>query len=500
MKTTLFIESSNGNIYLYDFIKKEFIPCHFIVRLCYLLDQKKELNNLYEITDSNGNAITEIYKKKDIEYYLEKYLHYKRLGYFSSFEKKEFPKYDKSVIIESLSNINNIVFEVTDACNLNCTYCTYGSMYYDYDPRKNQMMSFDTVQTIFNYFIPLWRSKLNKSSEQMTSIGFYGGEPLLNFRLIQESVDYCNHLNLSNRKFKYTMTTNATLIDKYISFLVENDFQIAISLDGTKQNQSYRRFHNGENSYDKVFKNVKLIQKKYPEFFETNISFNSVLHNRNSVEEIHQFIFEEFGKIPQINSVNNYGIKPEKIKEFESIFILYNDSTNRNNSKMISERFTSDPNVFRLGQFLLWYGNNQFFDYESFLYSDSRSLSATTGTCVPFSRKMFITVNKKIMVCERVDFKYAMGFIENNFIHLDLERIAEKYNQYYNVMYKLCKDCYMINGCHQCIFQLKDLDDNPVCHGYKSESQMSSYIKTYIDMLEDNLIPFKRLHKDVNFS
>ena len=85
------------------------------------------------------------------------------------------------------------------------------------------------------------------------------------------------------------MTTNATLIDRHISFLVKNDFHITISLDGSKQNQNYRVFHNGKNSFDKVFRNIKLIREKYPDFFEINVSFNSVLHNRNSVEEIHKF-------------------------------------------------------------------------------------------------------------------------------------------------------------------------------------------------------------------
>ena len=162
----------------------------------------------------------------------------------------------------------------------------------------------------------------------------------------KKSVEFFKQFELRKRKFKNKKANNETIIGKQLTFLIENEFQITISLDGNKQNQSYRPFQNGKNSYDKVFKNAKLIQEKYPEFFKTNISFNSVLHDRNSVEEIHQFIFKEFDKIPQISSVNNYGIKPEKVKDFEAMFKLYNDSTNSSNSKMISERFTRDPNVF----------------------------------------------------------------------------------------------------------------------------------------------------------
>lgn len=482
-----------------DFLKKEIIPCHPLIQVFDLLDRKNLLDDLYRIIDGENSDMADKYKREDIDYYLNKYLNYKKCGYFSFFKKREALEYDELVIKESLCNINNIVFEVTDACNLNCAYCTYGNMYYDYDPRKNQMMGFDTVKTVFDFFIPLWNSHSNKSSSKITTVGFYG-EPLLNFELIEKSVLFCNRLNLSNRIFKYTMTTNATLIDRHISFLVKNDFHITISLDGSKQNQSYRVFHNGKNSFDRVFRNIKLIREKYPDFFETNVSFNSVLHNRNSVEEIHKFIFNEFGKVPQISSVNNYGIKPEMINEFKSMFILYHDSLGGNDSQLISERFTNDPNVFRLCQFLLWYSSSQFFDYESFLYVKDQLPRAINGTCVPFSRKMFITVNKKIMVCERVDFKYSWGIVDDGKVNLDLDYIADKYNRYYKKMFKQCHDCYMINGCHQCIFQLENLDSTPHCYGYKSEKQMIDYIKTYIDMLENRNIPFEELFNDVVFS
>lgn len=38
----------------------------------------------------------------------------------------------------------------------------------------------------------------------------------------------------------YLMTTNATLIHKHIDFLVDNKFNIMISLDGNEGNDSYR--------------------------------------------------------------------------------------------------------------------------------------------------------------------------------------------------------------------------------------------------------------------
>ncbi len=79
------------------------------------------------------------------------------------------------------------------------------------------------------------------------------------------------------------MTTNATLIHKHIDFLVDNKFNIMISLDGNEGNDSYRIIKkNNKNSFSKVIKNIDFIKDKYPDYFKNNISFNAVLHNQNS--------------------------------------------------------------------------------------------------------------------------------------------------------------------------------------------------------------------------
>ena len=40
-------------------------------------------------------------------------------------------------VVSALANLPQLVFEVTDACNLRCKYCAYGEFYEDYDCREN---------------------------------------------------------------------------------------------------------------------------------------------------------------------------------------------------------------------------------------------------------------------------------------------------------------------------------------------------------------------------
>lgn len=497
MHSTICVTSSRGNHYLYDFLKKEFMPCHPLIHLCSRLDRINQLDTLPSSTDETGHIVKEKYSQDTIEYYNKKYFLLKSRNYFSHIRKEPFAKYCAESIKETLSNIGSIVFEVTDACNLKCSYCINGDLYNFHTPTKNRKLAFETVKATIDYLYPLWLSELNKSSNQEITVGFYGGEPLLNFSLIKKSVEYCNRLQLKNRSFKFNMTTNATLLDKYIDFLVENNFRITISLDGTKQGQSYRTFHDGKNSFDKVYPILKKVQKDYPDFWKKNISFNSVLHNRNSVEEIHRFIYEEFGIVPEIHSMNNSGIPLEKKDKFNEMYVSYYKSASQSNDNVRQERFTSDPYYFSLCEFLLWYGDNQFFNYESFLYSNSSYIQAHTGTCFPFSRKIYVSADQKILVCERVGHQYALGEIENGKIVLNAEKIADTYNHYHDKLYEQCKDCYMINGCQQCIFQLDDLNsDQPICHMRHTEEDIANYLRLHIDLLESREINFEKIFNE----
>ena len=68
----------------------------------------------------------------------------------------------------------------------------------------------------------------------MTSVAFFGGEPLMNKELLYQIVDYCkNSLGL---KLGYTITTNGTLIDEeFVNFARKNKMSIGISIDGNKE-------------------------------------------------------------------------------------------------------------------------------------------------------------------------------------------------------------------------------------------------------------------------
>lgn len=161
-------------------------------------------------------------------------------------------------IRQNLINLPQIVFEVTDACNLRCKYCGYAGLYEGYDKRENKKLSFAKAKNILDYLSNIWRAEHTAGILKPLTISFYGGEPLLNMGLIRQIVDYVKSINSIGKTINFNMTTNAMLLDTYADYLVDNEFRLLISIDGDEYSQGYRVDANGDNSFNRVYNNIKL--------------------------------------------------------------------------------------------------------------------------------------------------------------------------------------------------------------------------------------------------
>lgn len=77
-------------------------------------------------------------------------------------------------IEDAFLNVNQIVFEVTDGCNLNCTYCGYSDLYGNYDKREGNFLKIEDITPLFSFLDKLQQKK-NKSINDTVYISFYGG-------------------------------------------------------------------------------------------------------------------------------------------------------------------------------------------------------------------------------------------------------------------------------------------------------------------------------------
>ena len=400
------------------------------------------------------------------------------------------------------ANTPQITFEITDACNLKCTYCGYGQFYSDYDTRENKRLPAEKAIILLDYLHQLWTSSLNASINRNTYISFYGGEPLLNMPFIQTIVDYVeNRLPSRLRHFTFTMTTNALLLHKYMDYLVEHNFNLLISLDGNKENTSYRIDSKGNPSFDKIVSNVNLLQEKYPDYFENRVNFNAVLHNRNSVESIYRFFKENYNKIPSIGELNDMGIRPEMQETFMKTYRNSEESLQQSEHYDEIERdmFIQAGSYRSVSTYLLQYSDFVYKDYnELLLGKDYPKRIIPTGTCPPFSKKVYVTVNGKLLTCERIGHQFALGEVTDAEVKLDFEAIAQKYNRYYAKLDKQCKACYNKKTCVQCIYNLPDIDKPAVtCHGFMSKKDFEDYRNAQLSFLANHPEDYHRIMTEI---
>lgn len=393
-------------------------------------------------------------------------------------------------INDALANLPQLVFEVTDACNLKCKYCIYGEFYEDYDARENSMLPIDKAIRLIDYLNQFWNSPRCSSANTYMYISFYGGEALMNMEFVEAIVDYIEQLDCPRRKFRFSMTTNAILLHRYMDYLVKKNFQLLISLDGNEYNHSYRVDHNGKNSFKHVIRNIDLLQERYPEYFRRYVNFNSVLHNRNSVEEAYKFIRERYNKITTISELNTSGIQPNKIKSFNNTYKNAIDSLYQSEhfEEIEDEMFMSGESYRGFALFLHRYSGFHFNDYTELLLDKSNVRYRPTGTCTPFSKKLFVTVKGKILPCERIGQQYHIGIITDENINIDVEAIAKRYNVYYDKIAKQCSTCKNHTGCTQCMFNLKNLETNPICHNHMNVSML--------ERIKANNMKFLRQHPE----
>jgi uncharacterized protein len=396
--------------------------------------------------------------------------------------------------------MQQLVFEVTDACNLKCKYCGYGEFYDDYDNREDKMLPVEKAIRLIDYLTEFWNSDKNSSYNRNTYISFYGGEPLLNMPFIKAVVDHVeNNLHCPYRKFSFSMTTNALLLHKYMDYLHEHKFHLLVSLDGNRENTGYRVDHSDHCAFDRVVKNVDALKEKYPDYFKEKVNFNAVLHNKNSVEEIYRFFKDKYDKIPSIGELNNVGIRKDRIEEFKRTYRNSRESLQQSEHYEEIERdmFIQTGSYQSVNLFLHQYSGFVFKDYTDLLFDKSAQKTLPTGTCLPFTKKMYVTVNGKILPCERIGHQFALGEITDTEVKLDAEAIANKYNTYYSKMDRQCGKCKNTKACIQCMFNITDLEGKPVCHGFMNEEAFSGYVSSQMRFLERNPEAYKRLMEEV---
>ena len=401
----------------------------------------------------------------------------------------------------NLINLNQVVFEVTTACNFRCEYCIYSGMYEGFETLSNKFLPFNKAKLMLDYLIRIWNDNKRPVSSKPIFIGFYGGEPLLNFPLIKQIVQYVEEHIMNKWKVVVSMTTNAYLLDKHMDYLAEKDFQLMISLDGNQKSNIFRKTKSGEESFEVVLNNVQKLKSSYPSYFERRVNFNSVFNKYSSYEELYEFFMSTFNKVPSISQINNSTRSEEKNDKYGFLFKdkyeSYFKSANRRN--IDDQLFFSSPGVRLLCDFLFNHTDNVYSTYNELFIDKEKTKLVPTGTCIPFQKKMFITVEGLILQCEKISHQYAIGHVGDDGVLLDLEAIANNFNDFVGQFFNQCKECAVRNKCSLCMLQnySTKTEGKLVCQKIYTEKKYKEYIKKNLTYLKESPELYEKILNNV---
>ena len=83
------------------------------------------------------------------------------------------------------ANAKTLIIELTEQCNLRCSYCVFDDNYENERSHSSKKISIDLAKKSIDDF-------LTRTSDEAYII-FYGGEPLLEFKIIKELTDYAKN-------------------------------------------------------------------------------------------------------------------------------------------------------------------------------------------------------------------------------------------------------------------------------------------------------------------
>jgi len=153
--------------------------------------------------------------------------------------------------------VKAMCLHVAHDCNLRCKYCFASQG--DFEGTRS-LMSAEVGKKSLLYLVQ------NSGNRKNLEVDFFGGEPLMNFEVVKELVEYGRSLEKEyNKNFRFTITTNGTLLtDENIDYINKTMDNVVLSIDGRKEvNDTMRYFVNGKGIYDNIMpKFKKLVEKR----------------------------------------------------------------------------------------------------------------------------------------------------------------------------------------------------------------------------------------------
>jgi len=389
----------------------------------------------------------------------------------------------EELVATSLGLLN---LEVTENCNLRCDYCVYNPHFHEKRNHGSERMPLSVAQLAIQYL------KDHSSQSENVYIAYYGGEPLLEFDLIESCLKFAQDL-FQEKQIGYSITTNATLITpKVAELLFRNKFKVTVSLDGPEKiHDSYRKDICGNGSFKKTIKGLENLINAYGEEPSKNIVLNMVYTPPYSGQKLER-ISELWNEIPWL---------PRNIKAR----LTYPSPGSIPKERLLNADTWEDWNFLQwsYGKYADSYlgkGNshpianslleqNLAFLIQRPIYEKPLDKYYLNGCCIPAVRRLYVSAQGRFHICEKITTNAPT--IGSVFSGIDLKILKKVYiEEYDRLSLQICSDCWALRLCDACYihaFENGQLDSTKKkMHCSYVLHSKETFLNIFCELLEQN--------------
>ena len=256
-----------------------------------------------------------------------------------------------------------------------------------------------------------------------------------------------------SRKVRFNLSTNGTLLtEDNIRFLIDYDISLAVSLDGPQViHDRFRVDSNGSGTWETVIRNLRRIRSLDQDYYRRAVLFNVVLTPPYDIVKVNEFFGEHaelFGNAnPKITSVD--GTETIFLQDFGVTKNYFPGGNQRlmNTYLGIKSASIASPTFLRG-----YFEDDLLTVHKRPLFNSKTETIFLNGCCTPGQRKIFVSSEGKLHICERISSYMDIGDLENG---VDYRRIDNIIEQYITAFKGECCNCWAHRFCKTCFATAK---------------------------------------------
>jgi len=196
--------------------------------------------------------------------------------------------------------LKSICLNIAHDCNLRCEYCFAAKGDFG---KSRSLMPFSVAKSAIDFLVA------NSEGRKNLEADFFGGEPLMNFDVVRQTVAYARSLEKEHGKnFRFTITTNGLLLTpENTEFINKEMSNVVLSIDGRKRvNDKLRRTKSGGGCYDLIVDKYKALVegRNYDNYYVRGTFTRENLDFTDDVLHLNALGFDQISVEPVVSDPN----------------------------------------------------------------------------------------------------------------------------------------------------------------------------------------------------